>query len=115
MSKRKRLKTRKRKLIPARIKSVPVLHATYPVRAHRFKDTAQSGASYFPINDGPGTGRLIQVRAGMSIDQERYTIWHEWFHCAFHEYGRPDLCASESLVEAMALGIMRVRNETPWL
>lgn len=45
----------------------------------------------------------------------RATLWHEWAHATLRELGRGDLCHNETLVEGLAIAIMRVRLETPWL
>ncbi len=60
-------------------------------------------------------GRDIMIAEGTSAENWRSTLWHEWIHAFFHEMGRPELCADEALVEALAISIMQVRMRAPTL
>ena len=57
--------------------------------------------------------REIHIADGTSAENWRATLWHEWAHAFLHEMGRPELCADEAFVEALALAIMQVRVRAP--
>ncbi len=59
--------------------------------------------------------RLIQIRQQAHVDAMRFVLWHEFFHALFHELGYMNLRDDESLVDNLALSIMRVRAEVPTL
>lgn len=59
--------------------------------------------------------RQIVVRRAEHLDAMRFVIWHEYFHALMHELGYKNLRDDEAFMEGLALSIMRVRVEQPWL
>lgn len=89
-----------------------VAHVDYDVRLTRRpprvdREPVQGYCDYKP--------RKIAVHLHSNMEVVRQTIWHEFAHALLHELGRGDLCHNEALVEGIALSIMRVRLERPWL
>lgn len=98
---------------------MPVLASDYPVYkvkglkiegdpVHGLCDTPEYG-------DKPMTRRRIRVAAERAPDAIRATLWHEFFHAAFAEYGATDLSDDEALCEAMAQAVLSVRKRVPWI
>lgn len=85
--------------------SLPVVFTEYTVKPVKaIKDA--SGACNVAT-------RTIVIAPGTSAENWRATLWHEWGHAFFHEMGRPELCADEALIEALAIAIMQVRVRAP--
>lgn len=86
--------------------SLPVAYANYLVTpVVKFDD---HGKCDFDL-------RTIIVARNAHRDAMRATLWHEFFHAVFHELGYAELRDDEALVEGLALSLMRVRAEVPWL
>ena len=92
--------------------TLPVAYTSYAVKLTQQppkvgKEPVQGYCDY--------TLREIAVHDHGVKDVVRATLWHEWAHATLRELGRPDLCQNETLVEGLAIAIMRVRLEQPWL
>jgi hypothetical protein len=91
---------------------LPVAHVNYDVRLSRKPPRVGTEPVQGYCHYGP---RKIAVHLHSNAEVVRQTIWHEATHALLRELGRNDLSSNEALVEAIALSIMRIRLEEPWL
>jgi hypothetical protein len=89
---------------------IPVVHTTYRVALTKRKANCDGEAVQGFCNFAD---RRLSVHDSDNPDTTRAVLWHEFFHAALHELGRPDMRDDEALVEGLALAVMRMRTEHP--
>lgn len=91
--------------------SLPVAHVNYSVKFE--KSIKHKGKAVHGLCDV--TTRTIRVELKANMELIRQIIWHEFLHALFYEIDQVIDGEDESVTDAVATAIMRVRTEHPWL
>lgn len=91
--------------------TLPVAHVNYTVVFQ--KVVKHKGRTVHGLCDP--TTRTIHVEMKDNMELMRQIIWHEFLHAQFYETQQVIDGEDESVTDAVATAIMRIRADHPWL
>jgi hypothetical protein len=91
--------------------TLPVAHVDYRVIFQ--KSVKHKGKPVHGLCDV--AKRIIRIETKPNVELMRQVVWHEAIHALFYEIGQVIDGENESVTDAVATAIMRIRLQCPWI